>query len=99
MKHLGFFPAIAAALPGEHRSLVAMFFGVFPGPIQATTTVKQNRPGRIREMHVVERKDVQFIPEDVAAISFAMQPSGRDADIKINVVWGSSDHAVVLIEP
>ena len=76
-----------------------MFSCVFSGPIQSPVAVKQNGPGCIREMQIVERQDKQFIPENVAAIGFSVQSSGRDTDIKVDIVRRSSDHAMILIEP
>ena len=97
--HLGFLPSVAATLPGEHRPFLTMCRCVLPGCFQPVVAVHQHRLRRIGEVHVVERQDVDLVPEDMSAVRFTMKPPCRDAGIDAGVVGRDAHHQVVDVQP
>ena len=83
---LGFLAPVGAALPGEHRALVAGLGGRRLRLVEAPVAVAQQRVGQLRDVVVEQREDEQLVPEDVAAIGLAVPAAGRDADVEIDRV-------------
>jgi hypothetical protein len=86
MERLRLLPAIAAALPREHRARAALPPGRPPGRCQPPEPVVEHRPGQDRKPQVEQREDEQLVPEDVPAVGLAVQASGRDATVEADRV-------------
>ena len=83
---LGLLGAERSALPGEHEA------GAPGGPGggarlgQATVAVHEQTAGDTRQPVREERQDEQLVPEHVAAVGLAVDPSGGDAGVEIGGV-------------
>ena len=82
MHRLRLLPAVAAALPREHRPGVAGCRGVPPGLVETAVAVEQERPGQLREAQNEERKHKQLVPEHVTPIGLSVQAPGGDAHVE-----------------
>ena len=72
-------PSVAAALPGEHRTVVARLLRGPPRLSQPPVAVAKQRAGESRQPQVEEREDEELVPEDVAAVGLSVQAAGRHA--------------------
>src|SRR5215212_5831529 len=89
MQLLGFFPAVGAALPREHRTREAFGPRGCPGHAEAGVPVLQQRSSQRRTLEVEVREDEELIPEDVATVGLPVPTSSRYADIQVGGMRGN----------
>ena len=73
---LRFLAAVAAALPGKHRAVIASLPRRPARLIEPAVAVAQQGASQNRLAQVEEGKDEQFVPHDVSAVGLAV-PSAR----------------------
>src|ERR1700728_2065019 len=81
-----FFLTVAAALPGEHGAAVSRLPRRPARLRQAAPAIQQERAREPREAKVQERKNEEFVPEDVTAISLAGPATGWNASVQLDHV-------------
>ncbi len=83
MQALCFLAAITAALPRIHRSAESTRLCCFARLPEAAVTITQQRSSDFGHSQIKQRKHEQLIPEDMAAVGFAMQAARRHPDIEV----------------
>src|SRR5215210_8287789 len=83
---LGLFLAVATALPRVHGSPVAGFFSRRAGLVQPPVAIHKQLARDLGQPEVEERVDVEFVPEDVPAVSLAAQAAGWDPGVQVGRV-------------
>ena len=96
---LGLFLAVRAALPGEHRPLVACLSGRRAGLVHAPVAVHQELARYLGQPEVEERIDIELVPEDVPAVGLAVQAPGRDAGVEVGGVRRADLEDVRDVQP
>ena len=99
MHELRLLLAIAAALPRVHRAPIASGLGRAAGCSKAAHPVVQQLPGHSWQTRVQVRKDVELVPEDVAAVGLTVQPASEHAGIQFSGVWRAHLEDVRDVEP
>src|SRR5215213_6095340 len=84
---LGLFLAVATALPRVHGSPVAGFFSRRTGLVQPPVAIHEQLARDLGQPEVEERVDVEFVPEDVPAVSLAVEAAGWDPGVQVGRVW------------
>src|ERR1700745_2826976 len=78
---------IASALPRKHGALETCSFGSCARFAQASITIDQKRSGNLGYAIIESRENEQFIPENVALVSFPSPSACRDTNVEFNGVY------------
>ena len=81
MSALSLLPSVAAALPGEHRTVVACLLRRPPRLSQPPVAVAEQRAGEPEQPKTQKRDYEELVPEDVAAVRLSVQAPGRHARV------------------
>ena len=92
---LGLLLAVGAALPGEHRPVVAGRPRRRPGHAEARVPVVQQGAGQDRPLEVEEREDEHLVPEDVAPVGLPVPAARRDTGVEVD---GVGRHGLQQVE-
>ena len=85
---LALLPAVAAGLPGEHRTGPTGLAGRPPRLRQSPVAIAQQRTGGGRRTQIQHREHEQLIPEDVPAVGLAVQTAGRHPGVEVHRTIG-----------
>ena len=96
---LGLLLALAAALPREHRPAEARLTGRRPGLVEAPVTVHQQLARDLGDTEAQERKDIQLIPEHVAAVGLTVETPRGHSGVQVGGVPGAHLQDVADVEP
>src|SRR5918998_1918716 len=83
---LGLLLAVATALPGVHRTPVASVFRRRASLLKSPVAIHQELARYLGQPEVEERVDVEFVPENMAAVGFAVKAAGRHSSVQISRV-------------
>src|SRR5918999_4333428 len=83
---LGLLLAVATALPGIHRTPITDHFRRRAGLVEAPVAIHQELASYLGQPEVEERVNVEFVPEDMAAVGFAVKAAGRHPSVQVSRV-------------
>src|SRR5690606_34731629 len=83
MYYLAFFAAVAATLPREHGAPVTGCLGTGASVGQTAVAVHTKFTRQLGQQEMQERKNKKFIPENMAAIGFAVPAARRNSYIQL----------------
>src|ERR671913_1800199 len=83
---LGLLLAVATALPRVHRTPVTGVCRRRAGLVEAPVTIHQELARYLGQPEVEERVNVEFVPEDMAAVGFAVKAAGRHPSVQVSRV-------------
>src|ERR671914_649939 len=83
---LGLLLAVATTLPGVHRPQVTSVFRRRAGLVEAPVAIHQELARYLGQPEVEERVNVEFVPEDMAAVGFAVKAAGRHPSVQVSRV-------------
>src|SRR5215211_1971721 len=83
---LGLLLAVATALPGVHRPPVTGVFRCRAGLVESPVAIHHELARYLGQPEVEERVDVEFVPENMAAVGFAVKTAGRHPSVQVSRV-------------
>ncbi len=86
MHALGLLLALAAALPGEHRTAQPCLAGRRARLAQPPVAVQQQTPGDLRHAEAQEQVHVKLIPEHMPPVGLAVEAAGRYPGVQVGSV-------------